>query len=367
MQRLMQRPIPRLSAVMLIVTAYCACPANSTANSPTIHVADAAALKTAITQLRDGTTLQLAAGEYPGNFAVKNVKRLTIEAADATAPPHFKGGGYAWHFSSCSELTLRNLRVSGQTGNGINLDDSGQAHQPTTDVTLEALQIQDIGPRGNTDGIKCSGLDGLTIRNCSINGWGGQAIDLVGCHQVLIAGCKILGKAGFAQDSGIQCKGGSAEVTIEKCEFENAGQRPINVGGSTGKPYFRPLDAQYEARDVNVRQNIIKGSPCACAFVGVDGATFTENQILFPQKWIFRILQENSEPPFAQCSNVTIANNSIAFRRSQVSIEINIGANTRPTTFKFTNNRWFAEDRPDRSRPQLPTEETNATYGIDWR
>lgn len=339
----------------------------SLALAQTVQVSDAAGLKTALGRLVDGMTLQLAAGDYPGNHAVKNIKNLTIEGTDPFRPPQFHGGGSAWHFSGCSGLKIRHLRVSGQTGNGMNFDDGGEADQPMSNVTIEHVDISDIGPKGNTDAIKCSGLDELTIRHCSVAGWGGQAIDLVGCHRVGISSCKISGKQGFTQDSGIQCKGGSDQVTIERCEFNNAGQRPINAGGSTGMAYFRPRGVKYEARRVVIRDNVITGSSCACAFVGVDGAEFTSNTILFPEKWIFRILQETNEAGFAPCRNVTIENNSIVFRRSQISTEVNVGANTEPQTFKFARNRWFAEDRPDRSRPKLPNDESDGTYGVDPR
>lgn len=147
----------------------------------------------------------------------------------------------------------------------------------------------------------------------------------------------------------------------------NAGQRPINAGGSTGLPYFRPLGAKYEARRINIRENEISGSLCACAFVGVDGAEFTGNTILFPEKWVFRILQETTNDGFVPSRDVLIEDNAIVFRRSQVGIEVNVGTKTAPETFRFVKNRWFAEDRPDRSRPQLPTEETDGVYGRDPR
>ena len=62
-----------------------------------------------------------------------------------------------------------------------------------------------------------------------------------------------------------------------------------------------------------------------------------------------------------------IENNAIVFNRSQVAIEVNVGAMTAPETFRFAGNRWFAEDRPDRSKPKLPTEEKDGTYGTDPR
>jgi hypothetical protein len=183
----------------------------------------------------------------------------------------------------------------------------------------------------------------------------------------LITGCHFIGREGYSQSAGVQCKGGSEDVVIEHCRFERAGQRPVNVGGSTGMAYFRPPGAKYEARRITIRDNRFVGSPCACAFTGVDGAEFRGNSILFPERWVFRILQETTDEGFVPCRNVRIEDNSIVFRRSQVSVEVNIGSHTAPETFHFAGNRWFAEDRPDRSQPTLPTAELNGRYGEDPR
>jgi hypothetical protein len=337
------------------------------ARAGNVDVADAAGLRAALSQLEPGTVLRIAPGEYGGGYRVQGVANLTIEAADPERAPHFHTGRTAWHFSNCSGLTLRHLRVSSQSQNGINLDDGGNSKTPTKDVTLEHLDVRDVGPRGNCDAIKCSGLEDLTIRGCTIAGWGGQGIDLVGCHRILITGCRFTGKPGFTATAGAQCKGGSEDVIIEQCHFEQAGERPVNAGGSTGIDYFRPLGAKYEARRVTIRDNTFVGSPCACAFTGVDGAEFRGNRVLFPEKWVFRILQETRAEGFAPSRNVQITDNSIVFRRSQVGVEVNIGDGTAPETFTFARNRWFAEDAPDRSRPTLPTEEQDGTYGMDPR
>jgi hypothetical protein len=330
-----------------------------------IHSPDelAAALRT----LKPGITLKIAPGDYPGGHSVSGIEKLTIEALNAKNPPHFKGGANAWHFSRCKDLTLRNLRLSGQTGNGLNLDDGGDLANPTTGITIEHVEISDIGPKGNHDGIKCSGLDKLTIRDCTITGWGGQGIDFVGCHHSLITGCKLIGKEGFTASAAIQLKGGTSDVIVEKSQFTNAGERPINLGGSTGLHYFRPQGAKFEAARLIVRDNVIEGSPCAAAFVGVDGAEFSGNSIRFPTKWIFRVLQETREPGFVPCRNVLIKDNQITFRRSEAQTDLNIGDGTSPETFRFENNIWLAEDRPDRSKPKLPVEEKNGGYGVKPR
>ncbi len=324
-------------------------------------------LRGALNDLANGTTLKIGPGDYPGDHHVSNVEGLTVEALDPQQPPHFKGGANGWQFSRCKGLTLRHLRVSGQTGNGLNLDDGGQLDKPISGITLDHIEVSDIGPSGNHDGIKCSGLSHLTIRDCTITGWGGQGIDLVGCHFSAITGCHFIGKEGFTASAGIQMKGGTGDVVVDKCHFKNAGERPLNIGGATGMEFFRPKGALQEASGIMVTNCIIEGSLCAAAFVGVDGAEFTGNTILFPTKWIFRVLQETKEPGFVPCSHVTVKDNKIIFRRSQVQTDINIGDGTAPETFRFEGNQWFAEDRPQASKPKLPVEETGGTYGKDPR
>lgn len=313
--------------------------------------------------LKPGTTLKISPGEYPGGYTVSGIEKLTIEALDPKHPPVFKGGPAGFHFSRCKDLTLRNLRLSGQSVNGINLDDGGDLARPVTGVTLERIEISDVGPMGNHDAIKCSGLDRATIRDCTITGWGGQGIDFVGCHRSLITGCRFTGKEGFSASAGIQLKGGSSDIVVEKCHFMNAGERAINLGGSTGLPYFRPSGAKHEAARIIVRNNVIEGSLCSAAFVGVDGAEFISNSIKYPGKWIFRILQETQDASFAPCRNVLVKGNRIIFRRAQVQTDVNIGGGTAPETFRFESNHWLAEDRPQASKPRLPVDEKDGTYG----
>lgn len=329
----------------------------------THEITTPAELTAALRSIENGDTLKIGPGDYPGGHHVAGIRDLTVEALDPTKPPHFKGGKQAWHFSRCPGLTLRHLAVSGQSANGINLDDGGKLDEPVTRVRLEKLVVSDIGPNGNFDGIKCSGLSDLEIRDCTISGWGGQAIDFVGCRKALITGCTIAGKPGFSQHTGPQFKGGCEDIVIEKCRFKDAGQRPVQAGGSTGMDYFRPPGAKYEARRIIIRDNVFEGGLCAAAFTGVDGAEFTGNTVRHPEKWIFRVLQETKADGFPPCRNVVVTGNTFVFRRTQIREEVNIGPGTAPETFKFANNRWLAEDRPDASMPKLPVPESGGAYG----
>jgi hypothetical protein len=264
-------------------------------------------------------------------------------------------------------VTLRNLRFRGQTGNGLNIDDGGKLDAPAAGILLERVHVSDVGPRGNRDGIKLSGLKGFRVSDCTVEGWGGSAIDMVGCHDGVIERCTFRGKDRFEQSTGPQLKGGTSDVTIRRCDFLDAGSRAINVGGSTGLAYFRPPGATWEAKAITVEDCRFVGSDAPVAFVGVDGATFRHNTIVRPRRWVLRILQETDRPEFVRCRDVTFERNLVVYRRGELREVVNRGMNGRPLfgTFRFKENWWYCEDAPERSRPELPTPERDGTYGRD--
>ncbi len=185
---------------------------------------------------------------------------------------------------------------------------------------------------------------------------------MVGCHRGVLSGCIFR----FGGDNGVQAKGGSTDIRIVQCRFEQAGHRGVNLGGSTGRPYFRPLTATWEARNIIVEGCTFIGGTASVAFVGVDGATVRYNTIYCPARWALRILQETTDASFVSCRNGRFEHNLVAFKRdSWSSGGVNIGPGTSPETFRFTSNFWICLDDPGRSHPQLPTPEQNGVYGLD--
>jgi hypothetical protein len=335
-----------------------------------VQVGDDDALRRALAEAEPGWRIVLARGTYRGGAQARGIRGtagapIVIEAADPKEKPVFEGGAVAMQFSGCAHLTLRNLVIRGQSGNGLNIDDGGVLDRPSHHVTLDGIHVSEVGPRGNRDAIKLSGVDDLVVRDCTVEGWGGQAIDMVGCHRGVIEGCMFRGKAGFSQDSGVQAKGGSSEITVRDCTFIDAGQRAVNLGGSTALTVFRPQGAKYEAKEIIVEGCRFAGSLSPIAFVGVDGAAVRYNTIYRPERWVVRILQETTEPGFVPSRNGRFERNLIVYERGRVRSVVNVGANTEPGSFEFRENMWFCADDAARSRPQLPTAEEGGVYGTD--
>lgn len=337
-----------------------------------VVVRDSQGVWAAVRRARPGTRVLLAPGDYAGGIYLENIhgtkeNPIVIGAVDPEHPPRIVGGAAGIQLSDPAYLELRDLVLTGATGNGLSVDDGGTYDTPAHDVFLRRLTISDVGPRGNRDGIKLSGVDDFRVEQCVIRNWGdgGQGIDMVGCHKGVIEGCAF-DQTERSGGEGVQAKGGSSDVTVRRCRFEHIPSRAVNAGGSTGLQFFRPRAQGCEAKRIVVEGSTFFDCQSAVAFVGVDGATVRFNTIYRPGKWAIRILQETTAPGFVPCRNGVFEDNIILFRSDHwFEGGVNVGPNTAPDTFRFARNVWYCEDRPDRSAPALPTPETDGVVGKD--
>jgi hypothetical protein len=327
-------------------------------------LAVAAAPEKQLAAAKPGERVVIAPGEYAG-FHVSDVRGLrgqpiVVVAKDAV----FKGG---IQLSDVAHLEIEGLVVEGAPGNGLNIDDGGTFDTPSHHVVLRDVTVRDCGGKANHDGIKLSGVEDFVLERCTVERWGrgGSAVDMVGCRRGVLDGCTFRDREEDTASSGVQAKGGSREITVRRCRFEHAGQRAVNIGGSTGLPYFRPKPQGFEAKDVTVEGCTFTGSMAPIAFVGVDGATVRFNTFYRPRKWFCRILQETREEGFVPCRGGKFTGNLVAYRSDEVGTPVNVGDGTAPGTFQFARNYWFCIDAPARGPPRLPVAEEDAAGGKD--
>ena len=343
-----------------------------------VTVKDPAQLRAAVGAAKPGTRILLVGGNYGGGFHFANLRGeegrpIVIAAADPAQPPVFRDANAGIHLANPAYVELHNLAFTNLSHNGLNIDDGGATtNAAARGIVLRGLRVNKIGSDGNHDGIKLSGLWDFRVVDCSIEGWGtrgGSAIDMVGCHRGSIENNLIRHDVPEPPNcTGVQAKGGSSDIVICRNRFEHAGGRAVNIGGSTGLKFFRPVLAgkgeHAEARNLRVEGNTFVGSVVPVAFVGVDGAVVRFNTIERPGRWAIRILQENTAAGFVACRNGEFSDNTIVFELVRWSEGgVNIGGGTAPATFKFARNWWFCADNPERSRPKLPTPEVEGNYG----
>ena len=341
------------------------CPLGAT----TLHVGAGhpwANLEAAAGAASPGDTILFHGGTYSGGQYVANLSGnasawITILAAPGEEVI-VSGGGTAWQLSDPSYVAIEGFTFEQQTLNGVNIDDGGDYATPAHHVQIRSCRFREINATGNNDLLKLSGLDDFEISHCTFadGAEGGSGIDMVGCHRGTIQ------HNSFARmgSNAIQAKGGTAEITIARNFFLHCGARTLNLGGSTGLAYFRPLDAPYEASDLLVWANVIVGSDAPIAYVGSVNVHVVNNTIVRPQIWVTRILQETVDPTrFLECGDNSFRQNLIF--QGTIRTETNVGPNTRPETFIYADNYWHNYQNPSWSGPALPVPDAGLVLGPD--
>jgi len=323
-------------------------------------------LQAAASGAQPGDTILIREGVYSGGDFVSNLQGMaeawiTIRAADGESVI-FRGNSQAFHLSDPAYVRIKGLVFEGQTGNGVNIDDAATFETPAHHIIFENCEWRSMNATGNNDELKMSGVDTFTVRNCRfLNGSpGGSMIDMVGCHEGTF-------EDNYFENGGsncIQAKGGTKNITIQRNFFKNGGARALNIGGSTGLQFFRDDNPTYEAAQIRVYANVFEGSMTPIAFVGAVNCEVVNNTIIRPERWAIRILQETTESGFLSCGNNTFRNNIVVFGNTGQPA-INIGPNTAPETFTFSNNLWFNPDNTSWSGPNTPVSELSRILNQD--
>lgn len=313
-----------------------------------------------------GDTILVETGVYKGGIYIHSLRGEDLEPivilSETPGQAIIRGGSNAIHFVKPANIILQGFIFEQQLANGVNIDDGGDYNTEPERIIVRNCTFRDMQSSGNNDLLKISGIDDFEIINCTFeNGAaGGSGIDMVGCHNGTIKSNRFINMGSNA----IQAKGGTQHILIEANYFKNCGQRTLNLGGSTGLEYFRPIDATFEAADLSVFSNIIIGSVAPIAYVGSTRVKVVNNTIINPEKWVIRILQETvDEERFVPSSNGTFANNIVYL--GDLHTTVNIGSNTSAESFSFENNFWYNYENEQWQGPNLPTDDLSQVISLD--
>jgi len=298
----------------------------------------------ALATARPGTRVRVAPGTYDAIGTVTDLHGtaaapIAIVGSDGTVIDT-GGTGVALRLVDPRYVVIQGLEIQGAVPHGMNIDDGGTYETPARHIVLRDMTFRDIGNGGNNDCLKMSGVDDFHVEGSHFEQCNrGEAIDMVGCHR----GAIIRNVFAATPGTAVQTKGGSSDVLIYGNRFHDIAERAINAGGSTGAPYFRPLDAGHEAARVRVIANVIvRAGGTPIAFSGCLRCVFSNNTILEPGRHAARIIEENrSRTPG---SDGYFINNIIVFRQFDGRPLVDTGPGAEVKSFSFGSNLWYSRD-----------------------
>ena len=309
----------------------------------------------------------VAAGTYGPVGSVRNLQGSAeapialVGTGEVVIDPG--GQGSALHLADPRYVVIEGISIRNTMPHGMNIDDGGSYETPARHLVLRNLSFSRVGDGGNHDCLKLSGVDDFYVEGSRFVGCNqGEGIDMVGCHRGVITGNSFADMPGIA----VQTKGGSADVLIHGNRFSRIGQRAVNAGGSTGSPYFRPLDAPREAERIRVVANLIEGTGVTpVTFTGCGSCVFANNTVVDPGDYVARIVEEN--PTREPGRDGYFINNLILLEARGLRGFVDVRKGTRPETFTFGWNLWRAADDPSfegpRYRGGLPPERNSIVVG----
>jgi hypothetical protein len=324
---------------------------DGSANAPFATIAHALTLY----KTQSGTRIRVQSGTYGAIGHFNNIQGTASNPVAVVAEGEViieaDGSPTGMGFKNSAYVVIQGLTIQNADIYGLNMSD-GLDGTSTHHVVLRNLTFRNIGSGGNHDCLKMSGIDDFYVTDSEFEGCDqGEAIDMVGCHDGVVT-------ANYIHDiarSGVQTKGGSADIFIHGNRFENIPHRAINGGGSSGAEYMRPLDTEYEAARIQMVANtFLRTGTAPVTFVGCDTCVFANNTIIEPQDYVALISEENLD--LTAGHDGYFINNLIVFNKSEINPRfVNLfGPNTRPETYTFGWNLWYALDDPGFHGPVYP-------------
>ena len=336
-----------------------------------VHVSTRGELREKFSMAKPGDLILVDSGVYSGGLWFQGLsgtpeEPIVIRGTDPANPPVIRGGTNGIRLTGCRNLALEDMVFEDCAVHGVQVDYRGEWKTDTvTGISLNRLVIRRIGDQGNEDGIKCTGVWGLSIKDCVVERWGakGRSIDLVSCRDVFVSRCVFDG----ANHSRVafQIKGGSLNAKIDSCYVKNTLERGYQIGGSTDSPYFLPGFEGFEAKNVTLLNSSSEGGECGIAFVNARECTVENCVFLNPTVWCVRVLQENTRPDALPCGRNVLKNNVFVFDSAKLLNRFDIHEKTDAGSIKAVGNVWY--DVRCRLSRFLPTEiqEAESLVGID--
>ena len=317
--------------------------------------------------VKPGTVVRVMAGRYETGFGFRMPRKegsleqpiaFVAQGEVILGPEVFdsnSGPSQLAQFSDAAYLVFDGFIVEHARTNGLNFDDAGSYETPGHHLVFRNMHFRNVGDNGDEDCLKLSGVDNVAIINSEFENCGeqGSAIDMLGCHNVLIAG-------NYFHDTvdAVQIAGGSSHVVIHGNRFADVSGRAISAGGSTTNPtWLRPSDVAHEAARIDMLANVFERvgglNEAAVVFSGCDGCRFFNNTMIEPNSWVVGIVQENTA--LTPSRDGLFVNNIIVFNTLDLRSNsyVNVGAGTEPGSFVFGSNLWYALDNADFSGPPI--------------
>lgn len=351
---------------------------------------------------RPGDEIILMPGEHrPGMLEdiVGTADRpLIIRGLNPEHPAIIKAKLYGIRLIRPRHIVFRDITIEGAEINGLQIDGAAKvvksAHSPPKSKAatgtaaesepamgpVEFINVtvrQTGGDKKKRHAVALDHAHGVSFNQCHFEGWSGSAIEIVGCDEIAVEKCTMIGGQGFKPMAGIRIRAGATNVTVTDSRFEDTGMAGIYAGGVSKLSEF-PVGVLenatkatiFEARHVKIEKNIFVGGASAVTMTHSDRVQIQRNTIVNPSYYVFCLLLISDDPLIGATRRATISLNLITWERGAMEKYFLIDEGVELMSLKMDSNLWWSSEALDaRTRlGQLPqSERSQQHFQIDPR
>lgn len=315
-------------------------------------------------RIRPGDEIILLPGEHqPGlldHLHGTSDEPITIRGIDPKRPPVIKAERYGIRLRNATHVNIQNVVIQEAKVSGLHVTSESAAKRTPVVEKCQSISIRDVvirrtGREGVRHGLWLVDLEDVEIENVTIDGWSGAGMEIHGCRRVHINDCQLTGRDEFSEHFGLRLRGGTNQVWVKDCAFEDAGEIVLAIGWRTGvEDFYPPLEPsptervlernkRFEVDQVQVRQCVVQGGTCAAAFKHAGTVQFRSNTIHRPRLTVFAFDAPHDDPRLADNKKVIIGSNLIVWQPGDVQHLAMFGASAKPDGIRLERNLWWSE------------------------
>lgn len=174
---------------------------------------------------------------------------IVIRARDANSLAEIRGGPSGLELVRPSHVEVRNLFIRDVAGAGLAI--VGDADRPARGVLLRNCLLSGCGVAGRTPAIRIERVEGLTIADSRIQGFGPAAISIEPGRNVRLERIQLVSAESGPDRVGISISGGSDQVEIDRSSVASSLGAAFSIGWPVeGSP---PASEAALAANVSIR------------------------------------------------------------------------------------------------------------------
>ncbi len=309
----------------------------------------------------------------PGHHRPATLDRLTgsrrspiiIRGLDPKRPSIIDASRYGLVLHQPQHVMIENLTITGATISGLVIDDldtttvrhpnepePATAGEPwSANLLLRDLSVTNTGPEGKRHAVLLSGLRDVRIYNVHIEGWGGSAFEVIGCHGVSLESCRFIAKDDHTQLNGIRVRAGSQRVNIIKSHFEGIAEAVVVLGGMSKLPEFRPSLApdaasgtRYEARFVQIQRCTFVGGAYPIVLAHCDDSLMRNNTFIRPRHAILYTTTAHTDRRIGSTRRAIFGGNLVVWEPGDLRQLVVVAAADDAESFVFQESLWWSTE-----------------------